>query len=404
MTSASPVPAHSTTKRNRHTSRSSLACVRCKNAKRKCDLPERLQDRSGCSNCAQKGELCEVRFGEDKRCKKRKVESQSRAPDVENPTQEEYPSVPPKIVEGITTATPILEQLGNGVPLNEIPISTPHLQQPYSDDFENGPCKQAENTNQEPSLNPVPAEFEASPPNYNTPLQFATQAQSPIPLLNGMAENNGSDASSAIISRIIARQSGLESQDRDDIEYFGATSIFHLSNGSQTAHQTAASTAVKTLARKNRAREIVPDLDCCNEPEPIVTHLLDLFWTWQASHLQVVHREHFLAHKKLHEENNVCQSFEYYSPGLLFAIMSIAAMVSTDRGVRRYSTREGGIAGDIFFEKSKTHFDAELGSPSITTVQTALLLGSRYGAADENSLGWTYSGEKRPRANLIPAD
>jgi hypothetical protein len=68
-------------------------------------------------------------------------------------------------------------------------------------------------------------------------------------------------------------------------------------------------------------------------------------------------------------------------------------MISPDRGVKLYSTRQGGIPGDIFFEKAKKLFDEEMRYPSITTVQTALVLGSRYGVLGQNSLGWSYSGK-----------
>ncbi|GKT50690.1 uncharacterized protein ColSpa_10871 [Colletotrichum spaethianum] len=65
--------------RDRHASRASFACVRCKKDKRRCDISQILgtgdqPDRS-CTACRNKNEKCEVRYGEDKRSQRQPNET-----------------------------------------------------------------------------------------------------------------------------------------------------------------------------------------------------------------------------------------------------------------------------------------------------------------------------------------
>ena len=54
--------------RNRHTSRASFACARCKKAKRRCDIAQQIGQGKACSACRQRSETCDSsQHGEDKR-------------------------------------------------------------------------------------------------------------------------------------------------------------------------------------------------------------------------------------------------------------------------------------------------------------------------------------------------
>ncbi|KAF4902885.1 putative transcriptional regulatory protein [Colletotrichum fructicola] len=128
------------------------------------------------------------------------------------------------------------------------------------------------------------------------------------------------------------------------------------------------------------------------EPEPIVAHLLDLFWQWQAPHLLVIDRDLFLRHRKLWDDSGGQGDRTFYTPTLLYAILSLASMISLDKGVVRYSASSGGLAGDNFATRARELLDLELEHPTTTTVQTALILGCRFEAAGHTSLGWMYSG------------
>ncbi|KAH0429538.1 hypothetical protein CcaCcLH18_08351 [Colletotrichum camelliae] len=127
------------------------------------------------------------------------------------------------------------------------------------------------------------------------------------------------------------------------------------------------------------------------EPEPIVAHLLDLFWQWQASHLLVIDRDLFVRHRKLWDDSGGDGDRIFYTPGLLYAILSLSSMISLDKGVVRYSASSGGLAGDNFAIRARQLLDLELENPTITTAQTALILGSKFEAAGQTSWGWMYS-------------
>ncbi|OQU95624.1 Fungal specific transcription factor domain-containing protein [Cladophialophora immunda] len=200
------------------------------------------------------------------------------------------------------------------------------------------------------------------------------------------------DTSSTLMGRVIARESELDGQENQGSEFFGSTSIYHLSSASQTSCISGGLPLAVGEEKRSWAFEDEPELDPSNEPELIVSHLLDLFWNWQAIHLQVFHRELFLAEKKLFDTERPRRRYVFFSPSLLYAIMALGAMMSPDRGVKYQSTKVGGVAGDIYFEKARKLFDQEMAEPTITTVQTALALGSRYGSKGHSALGWIYSG------------
>jgi hypothetical protein len=196
-----------------------------------------------------------------------------------------------------------------------------------------------------------------------------------------------SDTPSTIMDEVTAREGELKGRDAKKMHFFGATSMFY--HGNQDGIPQSSEEAMEDIRSK---RLSIAEIGADVEPEPIVVHLLDLFFDWQASQLNVVDRDTFLMHKRLYEDNEDFEDRSFYSPALLYAIISLASLISPDRGVRRYSSSRGGIPGDIFLRKAKTLLDMEVGNPAITTVQAALLVGSWYGAVGQTSLGWTYSG------------
>lgn len=134
-------------------------------------------------------------------------------------------------------------------------------------------------------------------------------------------------------------------------------------------------------------------LEDFTEPEPIVTHLLDLFWTYQASHLLVVDRQLFIKHRQLAREGDGVGDRNFYTPCLLYAILALASMISIDKGVKRYSAGSGNSPGDSFNQRARILFDIEIETPTVTTVQAAILISARYGTFVDNCLGWAFSGK-----------
>lgn len=197
--------------------------------------------------------------------------------------------------------------------------------------------------------------------------------------------------SGSILERVVSREGALEGPDPNNVRYFGATSIYHLSS------TTGASDFCRSKSQSNSSAsvpwaDIPPENDPSNEPEALVLYLIDLFCAWQASHLQIIHRDQFLEEKKLYDNDKFRRRYQFFSPSLLYAIMAIASLVSLDRGTRYHSTVPGQFPGSVYLNKAKKLFELEMDDPAITTVQTALLIGSHYGAVGFQSPGWTYSG------------
>ena len=128
------------------------------------------------------------------------------------------------------------------------------------------------------------------------------------------------------------------------------------------------------LAR--RARLSPSALEDFTEPEPVVEHLLELFWTYQASQVLVVDRQIFLRHHRLARESDGIGNRDFYISCLLYAIMALGSLTSTDKAVRQYSAPPDDIAGDWFDQRARILFEAEMEVPTVTTVQAAILIGS----------------------------
>jgi hypothetical protein len=134
-------------------------------------------------------------------------------------------------------------------------------------------------------------------------------------------------------------------------------------------------------------------LDLHPDPEPVVTHLLDLFWKWQACHLIAVDQDIFNHHRRIWDENGGNGDRSFYSPCLLYAMLAKASFVSQDVGVRKFSAGDDEIVGGRYAKISRSLFERDMEHPTLTSVQAALILGSHYGSMADSSMGWTYSGE-----------
>jgi hypothetical protein len=116
--------------------------------------------------------------------------------------------------------------------------------------------------------------------------------------------------------------------------------------------------------------------------------LLDLYWTYQHPVLQIVHRRAFL-------EGMANGQSQYYSELLLCCIFACAARMSDQAEVRALSlsgddTSEDGLP--FFVKTATTLLDVELRRPSITTVQSLLLLSVMDCAQSNDTKGWLYAG------------
>lgn len=351
-----------------------------------------------------RSEPCEVRFGEDKRRKRGTRRSNNR--DVQS-----RPCSP----DDLELAAQANQSNGNIITIdgNETDSRPRQVERTLSSEFvlPRPPAPQSrfgrESTSSTGSTTAAARQFlrqmhaqrvqdsaALAEAEGNPAIATISQTSSPGDASKVASVASQSEASSSIMGRVIARESGLESQVHENTEYFGATSIYHLSDRSHGDQDMTGASSAHAPEQNMPWVDIPPDLDTSNEPEPVVSHLLDLFWEWQFSLLQVFPRKLFMEDKRLYDTEKPRRRYNYFSPSLLYGIMAISAMISPDRGIRYYATTSGGVTGDVFFDKAKRLLDQEIGYPSITTVQTAILLGARYGTFGQNALGWIYSGKK----------
>jgi hypothetical protein len=380
-------------KRDRHASRASLACTRCKRAKRRCDISQSPGSSQSCTHCKTKNEKCDLRVEDDKRRGKPRQNTkdlQSRIAALEDLIKRNLPNDDAEswTVPGDRTGTS--DESGE----YRVPASP-------SEELELSQFGSMRRHAVESLLKPPPRPITTqnnmmSPMNSTTSPRSWEQnltlvAISPEPDLASYGTPEGtfgpqqppstiSDGSSTVIDEVTARVGELKGRDERKMKFFGATSMFYHGDREPPVDDvTSMQLSMEAIGAEA-------------EPEPIVVHLLDLFFDWQAPHLNVVDRTTFMIHWKLDQETQAHNDRTFYTPALLYAILSLASLISPDRGVRRYSSSKDGIPGDKFLRKARALLDIEIRNATATTVQAALLVGSWYGAVGQTSLGWIYSG------------
>lgn len=85
------------------------------------------------------------------------------------------------------------------------------------------------------------------------------------------------------------------------------------------------------------------------------------------------------------------RSGKYCTPLLLLAIFALAARYSDRREVRAVLTNPK-TAGESFAREAKILLQQGMETPTVPTVQAAVLLGLNAMAEDRESLGWLFVG------------
>ncbi|KAK1995147.1 fungal-specific transcription factor domain-containing protein [Colletotrichum falcatum] len=389
--------------RDRHASRASFACVRCKKDKRRCDISQILSsgdqpDRS-CTACRNKNEKCEVRYGEDKRSQRQPNETkilqrrmQALEEFVRNVAKAEGKAAAPS--RGSMDVDSLMEQTQRAFE---------DFQRSRTQAFPSPASSSSPNAHMTVSISP-PDDQQAWSKTQSEPLAHSLRSASfsgqNRPKADNLTPDSHRSASFSVPSRpdfdTISDDfpSALEEVSspasiHDFDPFSDSASLFPYSENANKAtdpKEEYRPSEKELILRSRMAPETFP------EPEPIVTYLLDLFWQWQSSHLLVVDRALFLRHRRIWDESDGLGDRDFYSPCLLYALLALASMISLDKGVTRYSASTDGVAGEAFAKRARALLEIELDHPKITTVQAALILGCRYGSMKDNSLGWMYSG------------
>ncbi|GKT64042.1 fungal specific transcription factor [Colletotrichum tofieldiae] len=389
--------------RDRHASRASFACVRCKKDKRRCDISQILSagdqpDRS-CTACRNKNEKCEVRYGEDKRSQRQPNETKVLHRRMQ--ALEEF-------VRNVARAdgkTPAASRDNSDADclMKQAQQAFEDFQNSKARAFPSPACTSSPDAHMTISISPPEDQQVWSATHLEptaTSLRSASFSGQNRPKVDSLASDSNRSASFSAPSRpdfdtisddfpAALEEVATPSSMHDFDQFLDSASLFPYSENTKNPKNPKAEYCPSEKESNLRSRMA---LETFPEPEPIVTYLLDLFWQWQSSHLLVIDRTLFLRHRQIWDGSDGHGDRDFYSPCLLYALLALASMISLDKGVTRYSASPEGIAGEAFAKRARALLDLELDHPKITTVQAALILGCRYGSMKDNSLGWMYSG------------
>jgi len=181
-----------------------------------------------------------------------------------------------------------------------------------------------------------------------------------------------------IISRLCGRQWKLNSDEDGQYKFFGPTSSLHL-----TESVSSSLLGPYELRCKGEDMTLGGRID-----EDTQTHLLDFYWRYQATVLQVFDREEFLEGMRLGQS-------KYFSKALLCAVYACAARISDRPEIRAMAipSQDDMEEEQPFLVATATKLiDEELKRPQITTIQALLLLSIIQCAFSNDTKGWLLVG------------
>ncbi|OQV03151.1 Fungal specific transcription factor domain-containing protein [Cladophialophora immunda] len=182
-----------------------------------------------------------------------------------------------------------------------------------------------------------------------------------------------------LISRLCGRQWKLNSDEEGQYKFFGPTSSLHLT-------ESVSSSLLGPWSQRGVTADISPD-------DPIdpgtQTHLLENYWKYQHTVLQVFDREEFLEGMKTRQT-------KYFSKALLYCVYACAARISDRPSVRAMVIPSNDDMEDKepFLVATATRLvDQELKRPQITTIQALLLLSVIHCSLSKDTKGWLLTGD-----------
>jgi hypothetical protein len=163
--------------------------------------------------------------------------------------------------------------------------------------------------------------------------------------------------------------------------YFGPTSSLHFT-------ETQLSAIPSMDGHVSRREVNLYD----NLPQEIQEMCMNLYWTYQHPVLTCIHKEAFLTGMK-------AGGGPYFSRCLLYCIVASGARLSESQDIRSLAiptTEDEKLQKRPLIKLAEEAFDAEVKSPSITTIQSMLLLSVLYCIQSIDSRGWKLSGKCVP--------
>ncbi|OAL29461.1 hypothetical protein AYO20_09198 [Fonsecaea nubica] len=182
-----------------------------------------------------------------------------------------------------------------------------------------------------------------------------------------------------IVSRLCGGQWKLNSDHEGRYKFFGPTSSLHLT-------ESVSSSLINPWGQVSVGDDVLPRETIDLETQ---TYLLDLYWKYQHTVLQVFHKESFL-HDLRHGQT------QYLTKGLLCCVCACAARVSDRPKVRALALSAHDDVEDdeqpLLVATAAKYIYQELKHPQITTIQGLLLLSVLYSALGLDTKGWLMIG------------
>ncbi|EXJ56098.1 hypothetical protein A1O7_09029 [Cladophialophora yegresii CBS 114405] len=183
-----------------------------------------------------------------------------------------------------------------------------------------------------------------------------------------------------LIYRLTQRGWQLNSDAEGQYKFFGPTSSVHLTESiSVSILEPWGETAL------NEDDFTISDIDLETQ-----AHLLDLYWRFQHTVLQVFQKDTFL--EGLEKGNS-----KYVSKALLYAVYACGARISPRADLKQLALPRNfddpGEELPYLLAEATRHTEEELKRPQITTIQALLLLSVLYSAIGRDTKGWLLTGD-----------
>ena len=157
--------------------------------------------------------------------------------------------------------------------------------------------------------------------------------------------------------------------------YFGPTSSLHL-----TETPSSISNYANFSSSDINIEQGIPDA--------LQQYLLDIYWSYQHPVLPCIHKEAFLAGMEAGRG-------PYFSRSLLLCMLASGARISARPHIRAMAIPTDEVESNErrpLLKQAEEALEKEITTPSITTIQSLLLLSVMYCIQSNDSKGWMLSG------------
>ncbi|XHG01737.1 hypothetical protein AWENTII_005107 [Aspergillus wentii] len=199
----------------------------------------------------------------------------------------------------------------------------------------------------------------------------------------GQNEQVGSDPESddEVTDQFSCRLGRLQLTNDGQLRYFGSLSNLTLLD--------ALVGAAPRLSVHKDTPMLLENANLNREPdEAFEEHLLELFFSWQDPSMHVIHPDTFWRSRA--QSKHEGQANQYYSQPLSDAMCALGAAYES-KYHPQFVVFPRSLA-QYFGDRARLLLELELDCPSITTVQTLVLLSHHEAACTEDTRGWLYSG------------